>query len=529
MFKKLLKNSERGQAIVLIAVAFVGLIAMVGLMTDGGMMLIEYARLKRGIDAASIAAAQQFRKDFDAPALENAAENFLKLNQSDSVDVHIYTCDYVDKNGVATEHDASLCTGTRSKLVRVTATRFVQFGFMRVIGINGSTVSATSVGEAASIDLVLIMDTSMSMAYGTSGSPTTGNEAGDDPHACNASHTCQPLENIKTAAQDLIGTLFFPYDRVAIVTMTDQVVNNGNRVPTLALPLSDDYDTVFNALEEVSVYDPPVCVPIRSPVCPPEPAACQGAWTSPVKGPCRNYVGGVYQGSEFPYTRGGADLDMNTDADDFGDPTTIQSSNVGGTFLQANAALTGTGAASREDAFWVVIALIGGPANSTDPVPGYPDGLCPPNTWSGSRPRCRDSDLAPDGITPDITRHDPGDPNAIPPVDPDPDYDADDYARDMADFIANPSTGNGIVIFTIGLGTAAGQPNSIMNAPVGLPTSANNLLAYAARNAGDYLDANNQLVSANHGEYYYAEEPNPAILTQIFAQIADNIFTRISQ
>ena len=32
-------------------------------------------------------------------------------------------------------------------------------------------------------------------------------------------------------------------------------------------------------------------------------------------------------------------------------------------------------------------------------------------------------------------------------------YDADDYARDMADFIADPVKGNGIVVFTIGLGT----------------------------------------------------------------------------
>ncbi|HNJ15409.1 MAG TPA: pilus assembly protein TadG-related protein, partial [Anaerolineales bacterium] len=72
MIKKLLKNSERGQAIILIAFAFVGLIAMVGLMTDGGVLLIEYARLKRGIDAASVAAAQQFRKDFNGDDLVSA-------------------------------------------------------------------------------------------------------------------------------------------------------------------------------------------------------------------------------------------------------------------------------------------------------------------------------------------------------------------------------------------------------------------------------------------------------------------------
>ena len=70
MLKKIRKKSERGQAIILIAFAIVGLVAIVGLMTDGGMTLIEYARLKRGIDSASIAAASQFRKGFDPMLLK---------------------------------------------------------------------------------------------------------------------------------------------------------------------------------------------------------------------------------------------------------------------------------------------------------------------------------------------------------------------------------------------------------------------------------------------------------------------------
>ncbi len=89
MIKKILKNSERGQAIILIAFAIIGMIAIVGLMTDGGMLLIEYARLKRGIDAASVAAALQFRKGLLKADLEKAAEEFLKLNQSDVTNVHI--------------------------------------------------------------------------------------------------------------------------------------------------------------------------------------------------------------------------------------------------------------------------------------------------------------------------------------------------------------------------------------------------------------------------------------------------------
>ena len=69
IFEKIRKNSERGQAIILVAFSIVGLVAILGLMIDGGILLIEYARLKRGIDAASIAAASQFRKDFTSADL----------------------------------------------------------------------------------------------------------------------------------------------------------------------------------------------------------------------------------------------------------------------------------------------------------------------------------------------------------------------------------------------------------------------------------------------------------------------------
>ena len=95
MLKKIRKTSERGQAIILIAFSIVGLVAIVGLMIDGGILLIEYARLKRGIDSASIAAASQFRKGFDGADLEKAGEEFLKFNQSDA-DVTIFTCDIPD-------------------------------------------------------------------------------------------------------------------------------------------------------------------------------------------------------------------------------------------------------------------------------------------------------------------------------------------------------------------------------------------------------------------------------------------------
>ncbi len=82
LFKKLLRNHSRGQAIILVALAFVGVIAMVGLAMDGSVLLINYATLKRSVDAASVAAAQQFRKNYNPDDMTNAVSEFLELNKT---------------------------------------------------------------------------------------------------------------------------------------------------------------------------------------------------------------------------------------------------------------------------------------------------------------------------------------------------------------------------------------------------------------------------------------------------------------
>ncbi|HQX01166.1 MAG TPA: pilus assembly protein TadG-related protein, partial [Anaerolineales bacterium] len=173
--QKLMHKAERGQAVILIAFAIIGLVAMVGLVTDTGILLIEYGKLKRGVDAAAVAAAQQYRlrgNVLDQAALENAAKNFLQLNQStdileDSVIVHSCESPAADRPVLCNPDPVGHPNDNR-KLVEVIATKNVYFGFLRVIGINSTTVTANAVGEAATIDLVLVIDTSGSMAYETS-------------------------------------------------------------------------------------------------------------------------------------------------------------------------------------------------------------------------------------------------------------------------------------------------------------------------------------------------------------------------
>src|SRR6266498_147124 len=312
MAKRILKISERGQAIVLIALAIVGMIAIVGLMTDGGVLFIEYARLKRGIDAAAVSAALSFRESATPQELQDAAREFLQLNQSDVFDVAVDICQR-DENGVPSNPvqaaaDPKLCTPAPRKLVRVTATRHVSFGFLSVIGIYGTNLTATSVGEAAALDLVLVIDTSQSMSNETSGDPKLA-DPDDDPALCNADFTCEPLESVKNVATDFVNTsLYFPYDRVAIVSSTQQI-ENGTRDPFVVLNLSSNKTTVLDAIGQLRVFQPRPC---DNPV----------GFSATIVA-CRDITSGVYVGMDCDYCR------------QSGDFSTYPSSNLGGALLQA--------------------------------------------------------------------------------------------------------------------------------------------------------------------------------------------------
>lgn len=500
MMKKNQRPTERGQAIVLIAMAIIALIAVIGLMLDGGILFIEYARLKRAIDSASVAAALQYRQGFTNNQLQqhlvDAATEFLRLNQSDVSNITVDT--YLN--------DPTLVTSPQRKLVRVTATRHVTFGFMRLFGFTGTDITANSVGEAASVDMVLVIDTSGSMAYETAdhpllnadptGADATPNsaDASDDPSLCNQNLTdlctaqtcpCQPLWSVKSAAIALLDTLFFPYDRVSVVTMTNRL-DAGNAItrdPVVKLPLTSVQADVETALQTLKVYEPPSCS------------------TNPTVGSCLHYNAQ----NKFDYVDCPAYNNSNPK-----NPSTCGSSNVGGAMLLAGDQFAQT--PIREDSLWIVIALVGGPVNATETTLNPPNGYCPQTTWNSAFPFCRDADL------PSITRHCSSGAAQAPceaaggVYDPD-NYDADDYARDRTDFVADPNIGQGATVFTIGLG------NLIRNAPKGDPYSAENLLTYMAVTSGG--------LTANHGFYSYA--PNADGLAAIFQKIADNIFTRISQ
>lgn len=508
-------KTERGQAIILIVFAFVGLIAMVGLVTDTGILLIEYGKLKRSVDASAVAGAQQYRVEsqtntINQQGIEDAAINFLYLNQiSNLQEVLVRTCEDTTADRPALCNPVGGDPVNNRKLVQVTASANVFFGFLRVLGFNSVTLTATSIGEAATIDLVLIMDTSASMAFETgtetdcsaTANPNTclRSDADDDPSVCNDNNTCEPMRAVKNVAIDFIDTLYFPYDRVAIIAMTSQTPG-GDRYRVEVLPLTSDRTTVTNAINGVKVF---------------EPRVCDGSDT---EGSCLNYGGGVFTGAI-------CQIYENHSNEASANPSSCPSSNVGGVLNLARYALLGSGDEDNQrlDAFWVVVALIGGPANATDidDPTDFPNGFCPQNTWllsQGQGPWCRDpypSTRHDDSDTTSYTNPISGSSGTISV------YDADDYARDMADALATLTTGDGVTVYTIGLGAQiqAAARDGYGTILAGEPPPGEDLLIYIAEEAGG--------ADVNHGQYFYA--PTSSSLSDIFDRIAKNIATKISQ
>lgn len=548
IIKRPAKKSERGQAIILLAFAFIGLTAMVGLVTDTGLLLIEYGKLKRGVDAAAVAAAQEFRPDpatgdLNMTAMKNAAQSFLLVNQNQNVrDIEIHTCEPSDPDR------PNLCNPDpvgnpieNRKLVEVTAKADASFAFLRVLGINGAELTVSSIGEAATIDLVLMIDTSGSMSY-----ETEGGNAQTNPRVCNWTKTpmgtCVPMWTVKEKALEFVDSLiYFRYDRVAVIAMTGQAANATDAVsrdPVEVLPLVFDRDIIRNSIYGLKVYQPRVCTSADlDPFDPDHPVM-------PGTGECLKYEGITYIKPVCPMF----EKLIGPPTSAISDPSSCPSSNVGGMMTLAQEAFSGSGNTNnlRMDSLWTAVLLASGPANASTPSDAdkaaYPFGYCPQNTWwfflmPDPKPKwCRDAVSGNErnaSISIDFTN--PFDSSQT--IDDMSLYDAEDYARDMADNLAAMKSGNGVTIYTIGLGTAVrtikanGPPavtcdveevDSLGVAFTRECGEAEYLLRYISREAGKVSNP-----KINHGEYFYS--PNDVTLRDIFEIIAQNISTKISE
>jgi hypothetical protein len=539
------RRQPKGQVLVIVAFAITALVAFVGLVIDLGLVFIQYGRLRRAVDAAAIAASLQYRENYTIDSLRASAVDFLTLNGINDPAAEITVCTLDEDMPSVDDQDGeelALCDGyghgnnngnidqdegELRKFVHVIARTEVQLAFLRVLGIPNVPLAAEAVSEAASLDVVLVIDRSESMTWDAPGySPER------DPRYCNAVESdgwlgdCMPFDEVKHAAFDFVcENLFFPYDRVGIVTFDQKVhtgadaeaANPGNRgmylahEPNLVTACGRLVDqAVLTHIKQLTVFDPQWNVPeddalVRTDY---DTTAWQGGCTYYANDtePCRVYWPPYDPGSSDPEEadlltpRFFLNMCDNPDVCPDLDVPNYTSTNIGGALAEAGAEFAREG--SRPEALWVVILLTDGDANSSIDIEGGTDEniFCPSGTHT--QPYCNDG--LPDDRHCLVDEADYSRCTEEGGVEDAANYDADDFARDMADFVG---IGQQAIIFTIGMGERV--PNSPYCA---VPDCAEQLLRYTSE--------------VGNGEYFYA--PDADQLQEIFRQIADKIAVRIT-
>ncbi|MGD0535978.1 MAG: vWA domain-containing protein [Methanoregula sp.] len=513
---------ERGQVLVLVAAAAIGIIAIIGLSIDVGLMFIGNARLRRAVDSAALSAALQYRENASTSQanllniLTNSANEFMVLNGFTNPVTHVYDC-YNSPPDLTT----TLCTTPNPrKLVEVTATVDIPLAFLTVIGINSVPVSATAISEAASVDVVLVIDRSESMTYGPDYLHTYA--PGDpmrDPFYCNGQPptdgsgdigSCQPFDQVINAAARFTNILVPSYDLASVVTF--------DKEPTVVLPLlsGNDPSVVASKLRNLTVYQGVDAYKNASSSTDdyrcygPSGGQCSGSrylacTADPILGSGSNYQGLIGQGQDPCLPA----YDPPPDSSHY------TTTNIGGGLELAGNQLATD---HRQDVLWVVILLTDGVPNA-----GHNDDdtiyFCPQDTWS-LLPRCNHGNPA-DRLTAPVSG-----PYAL-------EYDASDYAYDMADFVGLPyPKGQNALLYTIGLGPEVDNPNYKTNIPanfVDINNTDPDIPGGIGHGTGESLGRIflNYAAAAGRGSAFYAAEPSD--LDKIFTLIGSNIATRISQ
>jgi uncharacterized membrane protein len=130
-----LHEEDDGQVMILVAILMVGLVAVVGLVTDGGMVFTQRRDLQNVADAAALAGASQI----DQNAYRASAGMTVSLDQSAAYTAAV---GYLEQEG-----GLNYAVTVAPQQVVVSVSRSASTGFLRVLGINGVDISASASAE----------------------------------------------------------------------------------------------------------------------------------------------------------------------------------------------------------------------------------------------------------------------------------------------------------------------------------------------------------------------------------------------
>jgi len=545
---RLQSKSQQGQALIIFVLVIIGLLALVGIVTDVALIYVHYDHLRRAVDAAAVSAVNQYREGRQAQDLYESIVQTLQLQLAGVQNVRFYWCNPGGDNNVEYEpglcydsQDDTLCSDPPRKRVRVEAELPVGLVFLSLVWGDQVVLYNSAEAEAAVLNMVLLLDTSESMAYDTCDPNLPEPDFFHCLDNCRAAGTCRPFDgtpSVRWAAYNFVDTLMrdgvdrvavYHFDKTPVISQSVEMLPCSDP-PTLTIPitltpssgmivpLTTTKSLVLSRIQNgQGNYNDPLNVYIRPPACDPSTHECCNTPT---------HVGGWYgeEGDGYGYR--------------------WASTNIGGGLREAIGELVNNG--TTDAAVWVIVLLSDGAANATDWAADVnqwwtcpsPSGLGPNYRTLANPgiPFCRDPES--DGIP---TRHCPsqevcdrGDPWYTNPghVYDEWVYDADDYARDIADLASSQQ----IAIYTIGFGP------KVLNAPRGRADAGERLLRYIA-DVGDDGDLETAPCASDYywddvvvdmpdpgencGNYYYA--PDAASLEDVFESIASRIFSRITQ
>ncbi len=592
------ERRSRGQVLVIFAVSLLALLFFVGLAIDAGIAYVSYGQLKRAVDSAAVAAANNFKRGASYDQMVSAVLESLKV-QNVNVDpaalqLNVQVCDK-DKDGV--RDDARLaveapellpmCPETdpgdetappARKLVYVEARQLTPFYFLSILGFNGISLRTWSTAEAAAIDLVLVIDTSESMAAECKDPP--GANAGSciefktlgysrttmaDYNAalCNSrlvsgvieKSRCYPLRDAIDAAKELVNTLYEGYDQIGIVTYNTKAtvirdlapLEVGNKQIVLdqidLIQLHDD--APVNKLW-VNWLDNPDQVNPANPedrdgdgrdADPGKPCTLdEDRWDQVRNVPCDDdtLVDAFDWDQDGVYTPADTDLAVQWMTDTHNDNMALVSTCTGCGMRAASNQLRASG---RPGSVWVIIFLSDGAVNMSDTADAVNDdsviptafknGFCTQRFWGdfcmdmNPSPRyCIDEDSS---TCPPHTVYNPQAPSVST-------YSSLDYAKDMTDAAAlrvvnavgnpdynpNEPIGNDVAIYSIGLGPAISTGESLLR------------YMAAVGDDGDRVTdpCKSKPAKTDCGQYYFSSTGGG--LAEIFDKIASRIYTKIA-
>ena len=155
---KSLCKSEKGQMLVLLSAALVALMALTGMAIDVGIAYGVKAKLSAALDAAGIAAGR---------AVKIGETDVIRIQNAQNAAVQFFTANFpsgymgATVSGITT---SPVHSPDGSWIISVSASASVPTSFVRVLGWDNIPVAASAETTVRSLDMVLVLDCSGSLA-----------------------------------------------------------------------------------------------------------------------------------------------------------------------------------------------------------------------------------------------------------------------------------------------------------------------------------------------------------------------------